>query len=137
MDVVMLSLLLVALVLGGLLRIPSPRHWARSLGVYLLGALPWFLQLGFSQYRDRNQTQGTHVTLPPNRWPIGDTALISYPRREKVRKPDLQLGHQRLQCVQEFASAVMRRWLLVKLPFKGTKELVKLFRFDHGPRDDL
>ena len=89
------------------------------------------------QYRNRYQTQGTHVTLPPSRWPIGDTALISYPRREKVRKPDLQLGHQRLQCVQEFASAVMRRWLLVKLPFKGTKELVELFRFDHGPRDDL
>jgi len=25
--------------------------------------------------------QGTHVTLLPNRWPVGDTALISYPCR--------------------------------------------------------
>jgi hypothetical protein len=39
--------------------------------------------------------------------------------------------------VQEFASGVMRRRLLVKLPFKGTKELVELFRFDHGPGNNL
>ena len=41
--------------------------------------------------------------------------------------PNLQLGHQRLQGVQEFASGMMRSRLLVKLPFKGTKELVELF----------
>jgi len=77
------------------------------------------------------------VTLLPSRWPNGNATLISFPRVFAKPATDLQLGHQRLQRVQEFASGVMRRRLLVKLPFKGSKQLVELLRLDHGPRNDL
>jgi hypothetical protein len=39
--------------------------------------------------------------------------------------------------VQEFTSGVVRRRLLVELPFQCGKKLVKLFGLDHGPRDNL
>ena len=39
--------------------------------------------------------------------------------------------------MQEFAGGVMRRRLLVERPFQRSKKLVELFRFDHGPRDNL
>ena len=56
---------------------------------------------------------------------------------KKKWRTDLQLGHQRLQRVQEFASGMMRRRLLVKLPLECSKKLVEFFRFNHGPRDNL
>ena len=31
----------------------------------------------------------------------------------------------------------MRRRLLVEFPFQRSKKLVELFRFNHGPRDNL
>jgi hypothetical protein len=39
--------------------------------------------------------------------------------------------------MQEFTRGVMRRRLLVELPFKCIKQLVEFSRFDHGPRDNL
>ena len=39
--------------------------------------------------------------------------------------------------MQKFASSVMRRRLLVELPFQRSKKFVEFFRFDHGPRDNL
>jgi hypothetical protein len=60
-----------------------------------------------------------------------------YPIETKNRRTNLQLGHQRLQSVQELASCVMRRRLLVELPLECGKKLVELFRFDHRPWDNL
>jgi hypothetical protein len=39
--------------------------------------------------------------------------------------------------MQKFARSVMRRRLLVELPFERSKKLVELSRSDHGPRDNL
>lgn len=39
--------------------------------------------------------------------------------------------------MQKFARGVMRRRLLVKLPFERSKKLVEFSRFNHGPWYDL
>jgi hypothetical protein len=39
--------------------------------------------------------------------------------------------------MQKFARGVMRRRLLVELPFERSKKLVEFSRFNHGPRDNL
>ena len=39
--------------------------------------------------------------------------------------------------MQEFSGSVMRRRLLIEFPFQCRKKLVELFRFNHGPRDNL
>jgi hypothetical protein len=39
--------------------------------------------------------------------------------------------------MQEFTSGMMRCRLLVKLHFESGERLVELFRFHHGPRNNL
>lgn len=39
--------------------------------------------------------------------------------------------------MQEFTSGVMRRRLLIKVPFERGERLVELSRFNYGPRDNL
>ncbi len=39
--------------------------------------------------------------------------------------------------MQEFAGGVVRRRLLVELPFECSEKFVEFSRFNHGPRDNL
>jgi hypothetical protein len=89
------------------------------------------------QRQNKYQNTGNPRDIAPQSLACWERKADQLPTYVEAGESDLQFGHQCLQRVQEFPSGVMRNWLLVKLLFQRTKELIKLFRLDYGPRDNL